>query len=297
MASNMKAVKLRIKSVSNTRQITKAMELVASSKLRRAKDRADRCRPYLRELRGALKDISVQNNDFTSKYTKASDSNRYCYIVVAGDRGMAGGYNSNVFKMLEAHRGDREIAVLPIGKKAVEYVKQKKIECVTEEFAEIADIGVSDCFEIARLICDEFQKGSFGHVEICYTSFISMLNQTPVTEAILPIRDLRKPSLMASERANGEDLEEVSERKDVIWYEPDAETVFNSIVPEFLAGLLYASICESLASELAARRNAMDAATKNADEMIEQLNLYYNRARQASITQEITEIVAGADGV
>ena len=300
MASNMKAVKLRIKSVNNTRQITKAMELVASSKLRRAKDRADRCRPYLRELRLAMNDIAGQNTDFTSTYTKASKSERYCYILITGDRGMAGGYNNNVFKMFAADAADKEVMILPIGKKSVEYAKQKGYEIVTEEYAEVATVSVSDCFELAQLLCDEYKKGAFGHIQLCYTSFKSMLSQLPVTAPLLPIKDLKNDTLLASQVGDSERKDAdtaLSERKDVIWYEPDAETVFNNIVPEFLAGMLYASVCESLASELAARRNAMDAATKNADEMLEQLNLYYNRARQASITQEITEIVAGANGV
>ncbi|HAJ74604.1 MAG TPA: ATP synthase F1 subunit gamma [Lachnospiraceae bacterium] len=300
MASNMKAVKLRIKSVTNTRQITKAMELVASSKLRRAKDRADRCRPYLRELRQAMNDIAGQNTDFTSAYTKQLNSERSCCVLITGDRGMAGGYNSNVFKMLEADMAGKEFVVLPIGKKSVEYARSKHIDIVTDEFAEVASISVSDCFEIAQLLCDQYKKGSFGHIQLCYTSFKSMLSQSPVTSALLPIMDLKNDTLLDSQKEGSErkdGSENVQVRHDVIWYEPDAETVFNSIVPEFLAGMLYASVCESLASELAARRNAMDAATKNADEMLEQLNLYYNRARQASITQEITEIVAGADGV
>lgn len=300
MASNMKAVKLRIKSVNNTRQITKAMELVASSKLRKAKDRADRCRPYLRELRLAMNDIADQNTDFTSAYTKASKSDRYCYVLITGDRGMAGGYNTNVFKMFAADAAGRDVVVLPIGKKSVEYARQKGYEIVTEDFAEVADISVSDCFEIAQILCSEFKNGGFGHIQLCYTSFKSMLSQIPANAPILPIMDLKNDTLLASQQGDSErkdPADQVKTRKDTIWYEPDAETVFNSIVPEFLAGMLYASVCESLASELAARRNAMDAATKNADEMLEQLNLYYNRARQASITQEITEIVAGANGV
>ena len=147
----------------------------------------------------------------------------------------------------------------------------------------MGELSVSDCFTIAKLLCRTFKSGDFGHVALGYTNFISMLSQRPGVSGMLPLADL------------SEDEKDVKKIRSLILYEPDAETVFDSIVPEYLAGLIYGAICESVASELAARRTAMDAATKNAGEMIEQLSLYYNRARQASITQEITEIVAGAE--
>ena len=284
-AANMKSVKLRIKSVQSTMQITKAMELVASSKLRKAKERAEACRPYFRELHQTLKDIAEGNTDFTSKYVKAGNSDKYCYIVIAGDRGLAGGYNTNLFKCLEADSKGKEFVALPIGKKALEYCVRKKIPCLTEAFAEIADVSVADCYEIANLLCQEYGKGSFGHIDLCFTTFVSMLSQQPEVLALLPIQDL---------------VEEKAERpviRNLILYEPSAEEVFDAIVPEYLAGVIYGGVCEGLASELAARRMAMESATNNAEEMIEKLNLYYNRARQASITQEITEIVAGAEGI
>ncbi len=285
MAGNMKAVKLRIKSVQSTMQITKAMELVASSKLRKAKERAETCRPYFTELHETLKEIARENIDFTSVYARDASSTRTCYVVIAGDRGLAGGYNANLFKCLEASAEGKDYMVLPIGKKAVEYFKQRGIESLTEQFAEVAAVSVADCFEIANLLCEEFKKGTFGHIELCYTVFTSMLSQQPEVFSLLPMTDIR-------EESGGR-----IESKNLILYEPGAEIVFNAIVPEYLAGIVYGGICESTASELAARRMAMDAATNNAEEMIDKLNLYYNRARQASITQEITEIVAGAEGL
>ena len=286
MAANMKAVKLRIKSVQNTMQITKAMELVASSKLRKAKERAETCRPYFRELYRTLQNIAEENIDFSSVYAKEAESEKRCYVVIAGDRGLAGGYNANLFKCLEADSREKEFVVLPIGKKAVEYFQRKKIPCVTEAFAQVSDISVSDCFEIAHMLCKAFKKGEFGHIELCYTTFVSMLSQKPEVFSALPLQDLVR-----------EEREEDGEVRSLILYEPDSAEVFDSIVPEYLAGLIYGAVCESLASELAARRTAMESATSNAEEMIEKLNLYYNRARQASITQEITEIVAGAEGI
>ena len=146
MAANMKAVKLRIKSVQSTMQITKAMELVASSKLRKAKERAEVCRPYFRTLHSTLKDIAVNNTDFSSVYAAEARSEKFCYVVIAGDRGLAGGYNANLFKRMEEDSAGRDYMVLPVGKKAVEYFNRRKIEIVTEEFGEIADISVGDCF-------------------------------------------------------------------------------------------------------------------------------------------------------
>lgn len=285
MASNMKAVKLRIKSVQNTMQITKAMQLVASSKLRKAKERADICRPYFKELLETLKDIAFENKDFSSAYVREGQNDRYCYVMIAGDRGLAGGYNSNLFKAFEAEASERDCVVLPIGKKAVEYCKRKNIQILTEEFAEVAHVTVSDCYEMANLVCKEFKNGSIGHVRMAYTEFVSMLSQRAQTRSLLPVRDLMI------------DNPETGTTPGLILYEPNSEEVFEAIVPEYLGGLIYGGICEGFASELAARRTAMEAATNNAEEMIEKLNLYYNRARQASITQEITEIVAGAEGV
>lgn len=290
MAANMKAVKLRIKSVQSTMQITKAMELVASSKLRKAKERAETCRPYFRELHQTLRDIARENMDFSSVYARDAASEKYCYVVIAGDRGLAGGYNANLFKCLETDAAGRDYVVLPIGKKAVEYFRRRGIPCVTEQFAEIADISVADCFEMANLLCREFQEGKFGHIELCYTIFVSMLSQSPEVFSMLPLKDV-----MAEGSDDGSSEE--NRARQLILYEPDAEEVFDAIVPEYLAGLIYGGVCEGVASELAARRTAMDAATNNAQEMIGKLNLYYNRARQASITQEITEIVAGSEGL
>lgn len=286
MAANMKAVKLRIRSVQSTMQITKAMELVASSKLRKAKERAEICRPYFRELHETLQDIADGNTDFTSVYVKKAVSEKYCFVVMAGDRGLAGGYNSNLFKAAEAAMEGKDCMVLPIGKKAVEDFRRKGIPCITEKYAEIEDISVANCFEMANMLCREFKEKEFGHIELCYTKFISMLSQQPDVLSMLPLSEL-----VSTDREKKEPV------RNLILYEPSAEEVFDAIVPEYLAGLIYGGVCEAQASELAARRMAMEAATGNAEEMIENLNLYYNRARQASITQEITEIVGGAEGI
>ena len=313
MAANMKAVKLRIKSVQSTMQITRAMQLVAGSKLIKAKQKAENSKPYFETLHATLTGIARDNNDFQSPYTRSGENDKWLYIVIAGDRGLAGGYNANVFKFMEEESEGRDVTVLPIGKKSVEHYAQHKVPILTKAFAEVAAIGVSDCFEIARMVCEAYAGGEYGHVSLCYTKFVSMMTQTPGVTSLLPLSDFTNPEgnrLMelgdagtAASKSSGDAEKPEEEQKpetggarELILYEPDSETVFNSIVPDYLAGLLYACINISVASELAARRMAMEAATDNAEEMIETLSLYYNRARQASITQEITEIVAGAEG-
>ena len=265
MAGSMKEIKLRIKSVESTMQITKAMELVASSKLRRAKERVENSRPYFETLYATLFDIAAADSEFSSPYLAKCEKKCCLYIVIAGDRGLAGGYNSNILKAVEADAEGREYCVLPIGKKAVEYFERHKIRILTDSFAIAGDISVSDCFEISRLVCQKFLEGAFD-------------------EIILPVLPF-----------DAEPPEPGHEHQSLMLYEPDSAAVFDAIIPEYLAGVVYGALCESVASEQGARRTAMDSATKNAGEMIEHLNLYYNRARQAAITQEITEIVAGAD--
>lgn len=280
-ASNMKDIKLRIKSVESTMQITKAMELVASSKLRRAKERAENTRPYFNTLHQALCDIAYGNTDFSSPYVQKREVKKTCYIMFAGDRGLAGGYNSNLFKTVAAHMDGKSVCALPIGKKAVEYCHRNGIEVLTDAYTIAEDVSLGDCFAAAKLICTAFAKGEFDEVYLGYTNFVSMLSQQPAILKALPIRYER------SEAKNG--------AENLILYEPSSEAVYNAIVPEYVGGMMYGALAESVASELGARRTAMDAASKNAGDMIDSLSLKYNRARQGAITQEITEIVAGAE--
>ena len=280
--ASMKDIKLRIKSVESTMQITKAMELVASSKLRRAKERQERLRPYFTGLKETMDEIEAATNDLSSPYQHKREVKKRCLIVIAGDRGLAGGYNSNVFKAVTALCEDGvPVCVLPIGKRAVEFFSRKGYELVTGEFAEAATISVSDCFTIARLVAQGYVSERFDEVTIVYTRFVSMLTQTPDTALLLPLE------AQEHERRTG--------IEPLVLYEPSPSAVYDAIVPNYLAGMLYGAMCESVASELGARRTAMDAASKNAAEMIDDLSLRYNRARQGAITQEITEIVAGAE--
>jgi len=280
--ASMKDIKLRIRSVESTMQITKAMELVASSKLRKAKERQERSRLYFTEMRNTLASIEASTRDFSSPYQKQRDVKKRCLIMIAGDRGLAGGYNSNIIKAVtEVMKDDVPVCILPIGKRAVDFCNRKGIEILTTEFSEAAQISVSDCFTISSLITQGYLSGQFDEVSIIYTQFVSMLTQTPKVEGLLPLK-----------ADNGEKREDL---RTLVLYEPSPEEVYDAIVPGYIAGMLYGAMCESVASEQGARRTAMDAASKNAAEMIEDLSLRYNRARQGAITQEITEIVAGAE--
>ena len=203
MAGSMKAVKLRIKSVQSTMQITKAMQLVAASKLRKAKERADQSKPYLETMLTTLTEIANGNTDFESIFTRANEDNdRWLYIVIAGDRGLAGGYNSNLFKFVEAEIKDKSnVTVLPIGKKSVEFFKSRHVPILTEEYAEVAKVTISDCFQVAKLICGSYGGGGFGHVFLCYTNFVSMLSQVPTLHLFYHSRicHLRKKKVMVSQ--------------------------------------------------------------------------------------------------
>lgn len=281
MAGSMKDIKLRIKSVESTMQITKAMELVASSKMRRAKERVEHSRPYFETLYESLTKIAAADPRARNPYLHREDIKRTLLVVIAGDRGLAGGYNANVFKQADAAEGP--VTVLPIGKRSAEYFAHHGAGLFTPEVLMAADVSVSECFTLSHQITEGFLKGEYDAVKLCYTRFDSMMTQTATTLEVLPL------TIEPTEAQKAE------ARRSQILYKPSCEEVFGAIIPEYVAGVLYGAVCESVASELAARRTAMDAATKNAGEMIEHLNLYYNRARQAAITQEITEIVAGAE--
>ena len=273
-----KEIKTRIRSMESTKQITKAMEMVASSKLRRAQAQVLSSRPYFEILYGVIQDILAKNQDAESVYLKARPVKKSLYVVIAGDRGLAGGYNSNILKMVVSQMEGKDAMVLPIGKKAMDYFRSHKVPMLSEAYGTAEDISVGDCFSIAKLLCKNYLAGEVDEIHLAYTKFNSVLSQTATAMQMLP--------LAAEAKA--------SQGLGAMEYEPDPETVLSTIIPEYLGGIFYGALCESRASEQAARRTAMDSATQNAEEMIGQLSLEFNRARQAAITQEITEIVAGS---
>lgn len=277
--AGMNDIKARIKSVEGTMQITKAMELVATSKLRRAKETVERTRPFYQVLGDTINDIVSLSPESELHWFDKNSSGKTLFIVFAGDRGLAGGYNSNIFKLVERLSVDKDAIWLPIGKKAVEYAKHRNYSILTDSFAEAADQGVGTILSLGRIICEGFTNGDYAEVIMVFTEFVSMMTQRPVYENLLP-------------------LQRVDSSKQID-YETDCnlEDMLNIIVPQYVGGVLYTALCESLASESGARRMAMNSANKNAEEIIGTLMLHYNRVRQAAITQEITEIVSGAEAL
>ena len=278
---SMKDIKLRIKSMESTKQITKAMEMVAASKLRRAQERVASSRPYFEIFYDTLNTIANNTEDFTSPYLEKREIKKTCYVVIGGDRGLAGGYNSNVLKLAYSLMEGKNVCVVPIGKKCLEFFHARKLEVLTDVYATAGDVHVGDCFSVAKMISEGFLHGEYDAVCVVYTNFVSMLSQSPAVLDLLPLSYHPRPG--------------DTDSNCLTLYEPDGMSVFDAIIPEYLGGLIYGALCESVTSEQGARRTAMDAATKNAEEMISGLSLRYNRARQGAITQEITEIVAGAE--
>lgn len=275
--ASMKDIKLRIRSVESTMQITKAMQLVASSKLRQARARMEASRSYLDVARRAIMDIAAHNTGGESAYIRAREVKRRCYVVVAGDRGLAGSYNANIFKAVQADAEGMDYCVATVGRKAGEFFARKGIEIVARvEKAE--GLSVEACAPIAQALIEGYDAGRFDEVILVYTTFVSVLTQDATLKQILPVMPDENP-----------------EKPTQMLCEPGAGALLKQFIPQYMAGMLYAAVCDSVASEQAARRVAMDSATKNAGQMIDDLSLRYNRARQGSITQELTEIVAGAE--
>ncbi|MFI3227358.1 MAG: ATP synthase F1 subunit gamma [Clostridia bacterium] len=275
--ANMKEIKNRIKSVSSTMQITKAMELVASSKLRRAKERAAQSAPYFEAIYTTMTDIASSNKDFSSVYTKKRDIKNSLYIVIAGDRGLAGGYNSNVLKMAVQSMENKDVSVVTIGKKSSDFFAKRDCKIVSTHDGLAEDVNLAQVNSIVKRITEMYKKFEIDEVFVVYTEFTSPLVQTPNIIKVLPIE--------GQENAKSTTLTE---------YDPSPEDVFDLIIPKYISGILYGAIIESFASEQAARRVAMESASDNASDMIDDLSLLYNRARQGAITQEISEIVAGS---
>ena len=275
-----KEINNRLRRMESTKQITKAMEMVAASKLRRAQAQVLNSRPYFEILHQTITDISVSNRDFSSQYLKEQPKSKVMYIVIAGDRGLAGGYNANLFRMAAEAMQEGACCVLPVGKKTLEHFARRKYEIVSTYFGVTGSLGIGDCAQIAKLLCEGYADGRFERVTVLYTEFRSMLSQVPTAEQLLPI------TVDADGRQVGGAL-----------LEGDPAELVGRIVPLYVSGMLYSAVCEASASEQGARRTAMNAANKNADEIIDTLTLHYNRARQAVITREITEIVSGAEAL
>ena len=277
----MNDIKSRIKSVSGTMQITKAMELVATSKLRKARERIDNSRPFHQLIKSAIDSIEASSEVKESIWSRKSECKKPLILVIAGDRGLAGGYNANIFRLTATLAEGKEVKYLPIGKKALDYYNHRSLPMLSQNFGYVSEVSVSASLDMAEMICRGFVAGEFDSVLLVYTKFASMISQVPVYEQLLPL--------------DGESKGNVSAQDPI--YGGDPEEILNDILPQYVGGVIYSAICEASASESAARRTAMNAANKNASEIIDTLVLKYNRARQAVITQEITEIVSGSEAL
>lgn len=279
-SSNMRDVKRRIKSVESTMQITKAMELVASSKLRKAKERAEASRPFFDAIYQTMAEIFSENT-FSSIYTKGVNEKAVpLFVVIAGDRGLAGGFNTNVLKLAESRISEckNPPCIITIGRKATEYFEKRTDIELFRSYDGIAEhINIYQSTAIGDEIIEAYRKGKIGNVEIIFNDYVSPMLQEPRSMKILPVEEID----------NGE-------KRGLTTYEPSPQVVFEQLVPKYLSGIIYSAVVDSFAAEQASRRSAMESATDNAKEMIDNLSLLYNRARQTAITQEITEIVGGA---
>ena len=278
----MKEIKTRIKSVESTKQITKAMELVSSSKFRKAKEKAESARPYFNTLYNTVQDIAKNTSNSKNVFLKERKVNNVCYIVIAGDRGLAGGYNSNILKAVIAHNKLATGKIIPVGKKAKESLSKRGYE-VIDYIESVEKCVYEDANRVAQTAMEAYKNGEVDEVNLVYTEFISALSQEPKIVKLLPV---------TIDNTNTE--KEVKKGKAAVQYLPSADAVLGYVLPKYVSGSVYGAIAESFASEQAARRTAMESATDNANEMISTLELVYNRARQAAVTQEISEIVGGA---
>ena len=211
-----KDIKNRIRSMESTRQITKAMEMVAASKLRHAQAQVTASRPYFEILYSTISQIVESGSDFSSPYLQNNNSSKALYVVIAGDRGLAGGYNSNILKLVQAQIDDKDVTILPIGKKAVDFYRTRRLPILTQTYAEAAGVSIGDCFSIAKLLSNAFLKGQFAEIHVAYTSFVSVLSQTPTTLQLLPLTSTDSAKAAATD----------------IIYEPNQEAVFEAILPE-----------------------------------------------------------------
>ena len=265
MSANTKSLKTRIKSVNSTLHLTNAMGLVASSKMRKANIAMNAGKQYESAVCSVVDLLTSVPECSKSPFMREYAGGKTKLIVIAGDRGLAGGYNANVFRTV---RDFGEAEVVPIGKRACERYGK--------EFVSSEKFSSADAFKLAKQLCEQFEDGEFERLGIVTTNYVSMMTQTPEIKWVLPLKRAENAQSTAAV------------------FEPDERTILDIAVPEYLSGVIVSCVRESFASEVAARRMAMDSAGKNAKKMIDDLQLEYNRARQGAITQEITEIVAGS---
>lgn len=281
----MRDIKRKIRSVNSTKQITKAMELVSTAKLKRARDKLETTKSYFETVKDTVWNILKNSKDLNHEYLSEREIKKSLYIVITGDRGLCGGYNINAIKKALAGIEEKEkTSIVAIGQKSRDYFKKKNYE-IAGEFIHISEKpDYKHAKNIAKLVLDLYKDEEIDEVNLVYTRFVSTISQDPQMVRLLPV-----------DQAEGPDKEEMEFK--YVSYEPSPEAVLNYLVPKYIESTVYGALVESAASEQAARRIAMESATDNAEDMIDNLTLSFNQARQAAITQEISEIVGGAEAL
>lgn len=291
--ANLKEVKGRIQSVVSTQQITKAMKMVAAAKLRRAQDRITQMRPYSQKLSEIIQNVSAGETDASNNpYAEEKSIERVLIVAVSSDRGLCGGFNSSVFKGTTALIAEKyshveaagNLEILPIGKKSYEYFSKRKYQVIDTYAHLMGNLNFAEAKEAAEMVMDGFMKREYDRVDIVYNEFKNVATQIVRKEQFLPIEEVHSEELVDDASV------------DYI-YEPSRDFIFDELVPKSLKIQFYKTLLESNASEHGARMTAMDKATENADDLLKDLRLTYNRTRQAAITKEILEIVGGAEAL
>jgi F-type H+-transporting ATPase subunit gamma len=283
MAKGMREIKRQIKSVQSTKQITKAMEMVAASKLRKAQEKAESARPYAEKLKEVVSSIASGSNNVKHPMLETRPVKKTAYLIITSDRGLAGGYNANILRQVaqtiaERHRSQDEFVIFIIGRKGRDYFRRREFP-IAESVTDLSDTpAFADIKTIASKAVKGFELKEFDELYLCYNRFVNALTQIPTVDRLLPMATPES----ATSSINYE-------------YEPSPEGVLEVLLPRYAETLIYGALLDGKASELGAKMTAMGSATKNATKLIGELSLTYNRARQAAITQEITEIVAGAN--
>lgn len=282
--ASLQDIKGRIRSIDSTKKITSAMNLVATSKLNKSKEAALRTRPFFNKILSTMQSIAKNAQGKGSPFLKPNGSDVKAFITLSGDKGLCGGYNANICKLTMSHIEDKETShLVVVGRKGVEQFKSRGYN-VAKTVSDISEAPTyQDAKELANYVTDKFLKGEIGEVNLAYTSFKSTIQQEPTIVRLLPL-DIENIETTKSES---------NEPSDLLIYEPSPEDVLGYIIPRYVADVIYGALCEASASENGARMTAMDSATENAQEIQDKLSIQYNRARQAAITQELTEIVAG----
>lgn len=287
MASgSMQDIKRRIKSVTSIEHITNAMKLVSSSKLRRAKTTFENTREYFHFVTESIEEMFNNNSEIPEKYLEGNrEIKTTCYVIVTSNKGLCGSFNSNVIKQaeLEINEDPEEPVIVAIGGRGKDYFAKRGYEICSEYMLPPENISFMATHDISKPIIDLYDEGKVDEVILIYTSFVNSMEQKVKSVQLLPFEIEHDPEILPLERP--------------VEYEPSAEEVFNYLVPKYVEISIYGAIVESATCEHAARRMAMENATDNANDMIEELTLFFNRARQSAITSEITEIVSGADAL